>query len=254
MGNNLHHHTIPSFASSKSSFWLQLGSREASHDSHPEMEATRCPRRHQRRAARAVWVRCESSTPRRDPRTGELVRSSRRPTKLFLQSHCCSERKQAYLPGLLWSSSQEGATRSVQAIRWARTRNCSRSPNLASNSNESGPPPPSSRVDHWEGSKRSPPQVPDTVHFGTVKGHWTQDGYEEPYGIRRRTGCRPSTHVDFRYLGLTGGEEKSYTGSAQVCESFCEPVALQIGHTQTPVACTLKADLSTDHRLSTSPE
>ena len=43
-------------------------------------------------------------------------------------------------------------------------------------------------------------------------------------------------------------------GSAQVCKSFSEPVALQIRHTQTPVACTLDADLSADHRPCTSPE
>ena len=43
-------------------------------------------------------------------------------------------------------------------------------------------------------------------------------------------------------------------GLAQVCESFSKPVALQIRHSQTPVARTLDADLSTDHWPSTFPE
>ena len=75
---SLHRHTIPCFTSSRSPFELQLGSRETPHASHPETEEERCLRRNQRRAARAVWVRCEPSTPRRDPKTGELARRSRR--------------------------------------------------------------------------------------------------------------------------------------------------------------------------------
>ena len=35
-------------------------------------------------------------------------------------------------------------------------------------------------------------------------------------------------------------------------KSFSVPVSLQIRHTQTPIACTLNADLLTDHRLSAS--
>ena len=50
----LHRHTIPCFASSKSPFGLQLGSREIPHASHRETEEERCLRRNQRRAARAV--------------------------------------------------------------------------------------------------------------------------------------------------------------------------------------------------------
>ena len=59
--------------------------------------------------------------------------------------------------------------------------------------------------------KQSPPLVPDTVLSGTVKGHWTQKGYEEPYGIRGQTVFRPSTYVDFRPLDQTGNEEKFYS-------------------------------------------
>ena len=98
----------PCFASSKSPFGLQLGSRETPHASHRDTEEERCLRRNQRRAARAVWVRCEPSTPRRDPKTGGLARSSRRRAQPFLPSHCCSEGNQACLPGPLWSSSREG--------------------------------------------------------------------------------------------------------------------------------------------------
>ena len=82
----MHRHTIPCFASSRSPFKLQLGSRETPHASHPETEEERCLRHNQRLAARAVWVRCEPSTPRRDPRTGELARSSRRRAQPFLPS------------------------------------------------------------------------------------------------------------------------------------------------------------------------
>ena len=65
---SLHCHTIHSFASSKSSFWLQLRLQEIPHASHAETEVKRCLRRKQRRAALAAWVRCEPSTPRRDLR------------------------------------------------------------------------------------------------------------------------------------------------------------------------------------------
>ena len=134
------------FASSYNPFFrvIQLGSRETPHASHPETEEERCPRRNQRRAARAAWVRCELSTPRRDPKTGELARNSRRRAQPFLLIHCSSEDNQACLPGPLFSSSREGVTHSVQVARWARTRSCSRSSILAPNSSESGSPPPSS--------------------------------------------------------------------------------------------------------------
>ena len=96
---SLYRHTIP-FASSKSPFWLQLESRETPHASHPETEVKRCLRHNQRRAVRAAWVRCEPSTPQRDPRTDELARSSRRAQPFHL-CHCCSEQNRACLPGPL---------------------------------------------------------------------------------------------------------------------------------------------------------
>ena len=114
---SLHRHTIPCFASSKSPFGQQLRSRETPHVSHPEMEEERCLRRNQRRAAQAVWVRCEPSTPRRDPKTGELARNSRRRAQPFLLIHCRSEDNQVCLPGPLCSSSREGATHSAQVTR-----------------------------------------------------------------------------------------------------------------------------------------
>ena len=188
---SLHRHTIPCFASSKSPFGLQLGSRETPHASHDETEEERCLRRNQRRAAHAFWVRCEPSTPRRDPKTGGLARSSRRRAQPFLPTHCCSESNQACLPGPPCSSSHEGATHSVQVARWARTRSCSRSSILAPNYCESGSPPPSSHAARWEDQKRNPPLAPDTVPSEAMKGHWTQEGYEGPFGTRRQTVLRP---------------------------------------------------------------
>ena len=143
---SLHRHTIPCFASSWSPFELQLESRGTPHASYPETEEERCLRRNQRRAARAVWVRCEPSTPRRDPRTDELARSSWRRAQPFLPTHCRSESNRECLPGPHWSSSREGVTHSVQVTRLARTRSCSRSSILAPNSIESVSPPPSSRA------------------------------------------------------------------------------------------------------------
>ena len=148
-------------------------------------------RRNQRLAARAALVRCEPSTPRRDPRTDELVRSSRRRAQLFLPKHCSSEHNRACLLSPLWSSSRERTTRSVQATWWARTRNCSRSLKLAPNSSGSGPPPPSSRAAHWEGLERSPPLVPHIVLSEAVKGHWTQKCYERAVQYSWTNGASP---------------------------------------------------------------
>ena len=134
----MHRRTTPSFVSSKSPFWLQLGSLETPHASHPETEVKSCLRHNQCRAARVTWVRCQPSSLRRDPRTDELALGSRRRAQPFLPSHCCSEHNKAYLPGPLWSLSRKGATRSVQAARWARIRSCLRSSNLAPNSSWSG--------------------------------------------------------------------------------------------------------------------
>ena len=97
--------------------------------------------------------------------------------------------------------------RSVQAVRWARTRSCSRSPNLAPYSNSSESPLSTSRSDPREDSKRSP-LLDSVVPFETEKGHWTQEGCEGPYGIRGRTVLHPSVYVDFQPLGLTWGEER----------------------------------------------
>ena len=42
-----------------------------------------------------------------------------------------------------------------------------------------------------------------------VKSHWTQEGYEGPFGTRGQTVLRPKAYVDLQPLGLTWGEEKS---------------------------------------------
>ena len=156
-----------------------LLSRRSNHHSSyttrfsPETEAERCLQRNQRRTVRAALVRCEPSTPRRNPLTDELAGSSRRRAQPFLPNHCSSEHNRACLRGPLWSSNREAETHFVQAARWARTRNCSRSPNLAPNFNGRGPPPLSSRTAHWECPKQSPPLVPHIVLSEAMKGHWT---------------------------------------------------------------------------------
>ena len=99
-------HTIPSFACSKSPFELQPGSRETPHASHPETEEERCPRRNQRRAARAAWVRCEPSTPRRDPKTG--TRSVVEGVLSRFSIHWRSEDNQACLLGPLCVQAEKG--------------------------------------------------------------------------------------------------------------------------------------------------
>ena len=42
-----------------------------------------------------------------------------------------------------------------------------------------------------------------------MNGHWTQEGYEGPFGTRGQTVLRPKTYVDLQPLGLSWGEEKS---------------------------------------------
>ena len=42
-----------------------------------------------------------------------------------------------------------------------------------------------------------------------MKGHWTQEGYEGPFGTRGQTVLHPKAYVDLQALGLTWGEEKS---------------------------------------------
>ena len=103
------------------------------------------------------------------------------------------------------------SARPALKFRWTRTWNCSRSPNLAPNSNGSVPPPSSSRVAPWEGPKWSPPLVSNIVLSEAVKDHWTQKGYEEPHSIRGQTVLRLSAYVDLQPWDLTWGEEKSYS-------------------------------------------
>ena len=179
--------------SSKSPFWLQLGSRESPHASHPETEIKHCLRCNQHWAARAAWVQCELSNPRHDPKTGEFARSSRRRAQPLLLSHCRSKDNRACLPGPPWNSSWEGATHSMQAANWVRTRNCSRSLNLVPNSNGSRSPLSSGCATPWEGPKWSPPLVPNTVLSKAVKGHCTQEFCVGPLSILGQMVLRTST-------------------------------------------------------------
>ncbi len=47
------------------------------------------------------------------------------------------------------------------------------------------------------------PLIPDTVPSEAMKGHWTQEGYEGPFGTRGQTVLRPKAYVDLQPLGLT---------------------------------------------------
>ena len=173
---SLHRHTIPCFASSKTPFGLKLGSLETPYASHPETEEERCLWRNQRRAAQAVEVRCEPSTPRRDPKTGDIVHSSRRRAKPFLPTTAAANAIGACLPGPPCSSSRIGVTHSEQVTSWARTRSCSRSSILAPNSSESGSPPPSSSL------RRS--EAEPTISF-RFSSFWGREWSLDPGRLRR---------------------------------------------------------------------
>ena len=80
---------------------------------------------------------CEPSALRHDSKKDVLARSSRRHPQPFHLGHCCGEDNRECLPGPLCNSGQKGAMRSVQAARWARNRDYSKSLNLAPNSNAS---------------------------------------------------------------------------------------------------------------------
>ena len=175
----------------------------------------------------------------------KLARSSRRRAQQFLLSYCCTKDNRACLLGLFSNLSRKGATRSVQAARWARTHSYSRSQNLAPNSNTSEPPPSTSRSDPREDQKRSAPLDPDTAPFETEKGHWIQEGCGGLYGIRGQTVLRPSAYVNFQLWGLTWGEE---TYRSPFVSTLC-PVVLQIRYTQTIIVRMLTADLFTDQLL-----
>ena len=112
---SLHRHTIPSFASSKSPFWLQIGSRETPCASHPETEVKHCLRSNQLRAAGAAWIQWEPSTLRRDPKTENLAGSRRRRTQPFLSNP---------LPQRAQSGMSAGPTLKLES-RWGKASRAS---------------------------------------------------------------------------------------------------------------------------------
>ena len=166
---SLHRHTIPCFASSKSPFGLQLGSRETHH--------TLLTVKRRKNVVYDVTnveqhelFGFDASRPLPDvipKRTDSLavVEGVLRP---FLPSHCRSEGNQACLPGPLWSSSRERITHSEQVARWARTRSCSRSSILAPNSSASGSPPPSKPCRSLRGSEAEPTT---NSRYSSFRGH-----------------------------------------------------------------------------------
>ena len=126
---------------------------------------------------------------------GELARSSGRRAQPFLLSHCHSEDNWAHLPGTLCNPGWRGATHFMQAARWVRTQNCSKSLNLVLISNASKLTPSTSQSNPREDLKLRLPLVSDTVPFETEKGHWTQEGWEGPNGVLRQTLLRPLAYV-----------------------------------------------------------
>ena len=129
---------------------------------------------------------------------GRTRSHSRRHAQPFLLSHCRSDDNRTYLPGTLCNSGRKGPTRSVQSTRWAKTRNSSRSQNLAPNSNASELLSSTSRANPREDPKQSPSLVPETE-----KGQLTQEGREGPYDILGQTVLRPSVYVNLQPWGLT---------------------------------------------------
>ena len=136
------------------------------------------------------------------------------------------------------NSSRKGAMRSVQATRGARTRSCSRSPNLAPNSNVSESSPSTSRAGPREDTKQSLPLVTDTVPFETEKGHWTQEDCEGPHSRTngastlslRRPSALGSTEARKGIAHISSPHCVLQQGPAQVSQSFSELLVLQIRH------------------------
>ena len=168
----LHFHTIPSFASSKSPFWL--GSRESTYVFHLSKES-------QPASISTIRDQCEPSTPRHDSKMGGLTHNIKRLALPFL---CSSRSIRAGLPSPFGKSCRRGVAYSMQVASWARTRCCSRSPNLAPNSSGSESLPTTSWAAPWADSKRNPPLAVDTGLSETERGHWTQEACKGPYGIR----------------------------------------------------------------------
>ena len=197
----MHRHTIPSFVLSKP-FWLQQGSRVTPHASHPEMEVRRCPRRNQRRATRAAWVR--SSFPLPDvilERANSLAVVEGVLSRLFPVTaaastigHVCQARSEAQAEKGQWVPCKSPGERELGIVQEARTWHPIP---LGTDLHRRPAVPLTERV-----RSPSPPLVPDTILSEAVKGHWTQKSYEGLYGIRIKTVLRLSAYV-LRPFGLT---------------------------------------------------
>ena len=183
---------------------LELGSQEAPYASHLETEVKR-PRCNQCQAARAGWVWCRPSTLWRNPKTNKLACSCRRRAQPFLLIHCHSKDNWACLPGPLCNSGWKEATCSMQAARWARTWNCSRSLNLAANFNASELPSLTSWADLREDLNQSPLTVLDTTPFKTEKS------CKRPYGILGQMVLCPSVYIILQPWSLTLDEERYHS-------------------------------------------
>ena len=172
--------------------------------------------------------------------------------------------QQAHLLSTLCKPSCWGPTRFEPAAWWARTRSCSRSPNLAPNSTGSKSPLPTSRADLLEDPRRNPPLTLYIAPYESMRGRWTEEVFEGPRGTRWRMVARPLAYDDLQPRDTTPVREGDPDlealhrvrgqRAAQVSQSLSEPVALGIRHPQTPIARTLIADLPTDQQALTFPK
>ena len=91
-------------------------------------------------------------------------------------------------------------------------------------------------------------------------GHWTQS--LNAFSKKRCFIPLPTTAFSFwtvfparnSHPDLMSLHRIPHQGSTQENQSFREPMADQIGHSQAPIERILTADLSTDHRISISPQ
>ena len=181
----LHCHKIPSFASSKSPFYLQLGSRE-----NAAYEANNIEQRELLGfdASRPFFDVIPKPTNLLVEVEGGLSRFS----KLTLQRGQWEMSSRTTLLAEKW-----------QRVPWKSPGNRELGVNQEARTSMSELPPLPSRADPCEDPKRNPPLNPDILPFEAEKGHWTYEGCEGPHGIPRQMGLRPSAYVNLQLWGLT---------------------------------------------------
>ena len=134
------------------------------------------------------------ATPRRNSKTDEPTRSSRRRTNQFLPPLCHSGGNQAYLP----RPSLKTKSRRATAFRASGSRSSILAPNSIGNKYL----PVTSRGAPRAGPKRHPSLGPNTAPFEAEKGHWNEAAYEGPYGTRQKL---------LRHLAFSGSQPEGLT-------------------------------------------